>query len=394
MAASETTALGLSNRIWIISEGRYIDVDLGRLVQGNVTGPVKEYLISDIARYLLSPDPIEVEKRLLGCEVHCIPTAMERFRVKLKYFLPGRLKTWVREKSASTEVVLTRQKKPGYEPRDIHLKRHADRIHELIRPYDPVFKRLEALDPLQVEEIVGVCQDLGGNRSFLNIPGSPAEQIRYVIDNIGTSVRVVLEKAYMAEGLFELKGFDFTGYDPDNTHRLLKFILNGTTRTCVLNADHKVCWIDDVKLVQYMQLFEQSIRNNAKLRDSMHKCIQGQAMPMKLLFNNQLEIDYSRSNLPKIFRELFDAHNMGNSEKAEMVNYLNHLQIGVAFNYVPKGASSEGNLYTDISVMQDVRALDPIKKELPQLYSEMAKRASVSNGGRFYMLDAIRGIQK
>ena len=85
---------------------------------------------------------------------------------------------------------------------------------------------------------------------------------------------------------------------------------------------------------------------------------------------------------------------MGDHEKAELVNYLNHLQIGVAFNYVPKAASGKESLYTEISVMQDVRALEPIKKERPQLYLEMAKRASVSEGGRFYLLDAIRGIQK
>lgn len=394
MTAWEKQPSGQESQIWIISKGRYIDVDLGRVVQGKTTGPIKEYRISDIARYLLSPDPIEVEKRLLGCEVHFIPTAMERFRKKLKQALPGRLKTWIRAKAPAPELILTGQKEPGYEPRDIYLKRHADRIHELIRPYDPVFKRLEALNPLKINEIVGICQDAGGNRSHLNIPGSADEQIRYVINHIGTPVRVVLEKAYMAEGLFELKGFDFTGYNPDNSHRLLKFVLNGTSRACILNADHNVCWIADVKLVQYMQLFEQSIRNNVRLRDSMQKCVLGQARPMKLLFNNQLEIDYSKSNLPSLFKEIFDAQNMGNREKAEMVRYLNQLQIGVAFNYVPTGLSSERNLHTDISVMQDVRALDPIRKERPHLYSEMAKRASVSEEGRFYLLDSIRGIQK
>ena len=80
MTTMKNKTTGQKDRIWIISEGRYIEVDLDRLVQGKVTGPVKEYLISDIARYLLSPDPIEVEKRLLGCEVHFIPGPMEKFR--------------------------------------------------------------------------------------------------------------------------------------------------------------------------------------------------------------------------------------------------------------------------------------------------------------------------
>ena len=123
------------------------------------------------------------------------------------------------------------------------------------------------------------------------------------MDNIGTSVRVVLEKAYMAEGLFELKGFDFTGYDPHKTHRLLKFYLDGTARICVLEADQKICWVDDVKLVQYMQLFE-AIHPQQRQTSGQHaKMRSGPCQPMKLLFNNQLEIDYTRSNLPKLFRE-------------------------------------------------------------------------------------------
>jgi hypothetical protein len=34
------------------------------VVDGNVAGPYKEYKISDIGRYLLNPDSIEVKKRL------------------------------------------------------------------------------------------------------------------------------------------------------------------------------------------------------------------------------------------------------------------------------------------------------------------------------------------
>ena len=33
-------------------------------------GTVKEYRISEIARYLIHPGPIEIRKRLIGCEVH------------------------------------------------------------------------------------------------------------------------------------------------------------------------------------------------------------------------------------------------------------------------------------------------------------------------------------
>ena len=59
-----------NNNIWIISEGQYSDIDLKGMVEGNVAGPYKEYKISDIGRYLLNPDSIEVKKKMIGGEIH------------------------------------------------------------------------------------------------------------------------------------------------------------------------------------------------------------------------------------------------------------------------------------------------------------------------------------
>ena len=41
--------------IWIISEGRYLKRDVTRLLAGKDFGPVKEYRVSQIGRYLLNP---------------------------------------------------------------------------------------------------------------------------------------------------------------------------------------------------------------------------------------------------------------------------------------------------------------------------------------------------
>ena len=59
-----------NSNIWIISQGRYSDVDPKGVVDGNVSGPYKEYKISDIGRYLLKPDSIYVKKRLICVEIH------------------------------------------------------------------------------------------------------------------------------------------------------------------------------------------------------------------------------------------------------------------------------------------------------------------------------------
>ncbi len=56
-----------SERMWIISKGRYKELDLSRIREGVKSQTVMEYRISDLARYLLNPKPIQVAKKLVGC---------------------------------------------------------------------------------------------------------------------------------------------------------------------------------------------------------------------------------------------------------------------------------------------------------------------------------------
>jgi hypothetical protein len=71
---------------------------------------------------------------------------------------------------------------------------------------------------------------------------------------------------------------------------------------------------------------------------------------------------------------------------------LNYLQIGISFNYIPQPESAADNMITLISVLHDLRALELLRKNLPQVYHEIEKRGSVSEAGRFYLLDSIEGF--
>lgn len=51
---------------WIISKGKYTKVDISNINGVNRTGPVMEYNISELARYMLNPNPIEVKKNCLA----------------------------------------------------------------------------------------------------------------------------------------------------------------------------------------------------------------------------------------------------------------------------------------------------------------------------------------
>ena len=82
---------------------------------------------------------------------------------------------------------------------------------------------------------------------------------------------------------------------------------------------------------------------------------------------------------------------MGSVERKVVASSLNQMQFGIAFSYIPDADAGHTKLFTHITIMHNVRALDAIKDNLPHLYSEINKRATISEAGHFYMLDAIRG---
>ena len=150
-------------------------------------------------------------------------------------------------------------------------------------------------------------------------------------------------------------------------------------------------WVDDINLINQMHLLEHSIKANPKFNNSLTLCTRGDAKPLRLLFKKHLEIDYTKSPLPALYKNLFDAYGVATSKKNAVMQSLQNSQFGILFNYVPVSTAGEKKLFTNVSVMHDVSALDTIKEELPELYSMINKMAFVSEAGKYYLLDSIRG---
>ena len=85
------------NDVWIISRGKPVKFDLSKFCGRTQITPVMEYKISDLARYLLDPNPIEVKKILLGCEVHYQQRFIDKVREKLRRILPERMHGLLKE---------------------------------------------------------------------------------------------------------------------------------------------------------------------------------------------------------------------------------------------------------------------------------------------------------
>jgi hypothetical protein len=353
-------------------------------------GLVMEYRISDLARYMLNPTPVEIEKRLVGCEVLRNRPLSRGKAGKIGRLINRVLKTG----DDHTETLTADSENRAPSLKDPGLESHLNKIYEGLMPYDQTLRRLTTLDMSKVSDILGVCEDDDGSRSWLNIQGGIDEKIHYICKHLQKEISVRLEKSYVADGLFEMRGYDFTTYDGKSTHRLIKFIEDGRTRCCVLDHDDNVMfWIEDISLVYYLHLLQQSIRTNPKLGESFKLCKEGNGKPLKLFFNRQIEVAYSKMHLPKTYREVFKLCNTGMDERDVVLDSLNHLQLGILFNYVHYSHSGEDRLFTSLSVMHDFRALDPLKDHLPRLYSEINKRVLVSEAGSFYLLDSLGGYK-
>ena len=381
-----------NNSVWIISEGRISNLDPDRIVETNAAGPCREYEISDIGRYLLNPNSIEIRKKLIGGEIHYKLGPLKKLRKAIYKILPGSSRRLKKTPLFSPEVIVSRYKLQIPPLKDAHLESHLNQIVDQLRGYDSITKKLLELDPRKLIQIVGICEDIGGNYSYLKLQGSIEEKIKYLGNFISKEVGVILNKAYLSEGLFELRGYDFLSYDPTKKFKLITYNSGGDQKACVLSPNNKIdFYIADSHLLKHMHLLEQSLKSNPSLNEAFSLCQQGQATPVKLFFNKKLEIDYSKAALPEIYQDVFKTLNVELTKKNLVQPILNHLQIGISLSYVMLSDCQQDKMHTDISVLHDLRALEPLRKNLPHVYSAVVKRAMISEAGRFYLLDTING---
>ena len=131
--------------IWIISRGRYADMDLSRVSPDGETQWAVAYEISDLARYLLSPASIEVTKSLVGCEVHYRRPVFSDFKTRLMNRLTRRMRPVEAEGPCFKDVLISPHRPPLPELEDQPLKAHFSRIDALLSPDNPVARKLAAL---------------------------------------------------------------------------------------------------------------------------------------------------------------------------------------------------------------------------------------------------------
>ena len=380
--------------VWIISGGKYIHPRLAEIKEDIIVNPVMEYRISQLAWYLLNPNQIEIKKRLVGCRITYKESRICRMKKKLGKILPKVLKKYIKEDDAQHEILLSDDESDLPAVNDKKFASHLKTVENLLSRHNLIRTRLSALDINSISDIAGICDDYGDNRSILNLQGKLEEKIKYISNFILKDVGVILAKAYLAKGLFEMRGFNFQSYDSEKYYRLIKIAGSDKGKYCVLDPNGNIkCWVNDDTLVPRLHLLEQSIRTDYKFRESLEECVRGKAKPLKIFFNKKLGIDYSKENVPLVYRNILKDHEIKLDEKKKVTASLQHQQIGIAFNSVSVAKTGSKKFCTSISVMHNIKALEQIKNDLPWLYSKIEEKVSFSEAGKFYLLDSIKGFQ-
>jgi hypothetical protein len=383
-----------SDRIWLISKERDLSLDLGEVFAGTRIESVKEYRISDIAKYMINPNPVKVNKRLVGCELVHRRSGWQALKQRMGTLFSKKEKGISRRGTNREELLTTMVLPDVSEIATPELNAHINHVYDLLTPFDAVVQKLSNLPKDTVMDVNGICEDLEGNRSFMHIREPVENKIQFIINNLSKNISVLLEKAHLKRGLFEMRGYDFKAYNPDNQNRLVKFVKDGKPGLCTITRDNRPEYMTgDVELITYLQMFELALKGNPRLENLIHTYCQGAATPTKIFFNQEIKTEYSRANLPLVYRKMEAKGTIGPREKKLITRVLNRKQFGLSFNYISRNGEFKDRVITSVFVMQDVNALEPIKLLAPGLYSTLNSRAAISEAGTFYLIDSIRGVQ-
>ncbi len=379
--------------IWVISSGDKANNDF---LKGNglESDAIKIYRISEIGKYLLSPSTIEVEERIIGYTLHFKQPKSNLFKQKIKKRAPF-LHRFFKEKSIPSRERLISPLDPLPLFDDPGFQSYMNSLYDLTRPFHPMIKEIERIDAGILSDITGICEDSGGSARYtLTLRGTIPEKIDYLKNFLGKKIRVTLKSAYLADGLFEMRGFDFVTYSPDKWFYLVKYASNQTFKYAVLDQARKVLFhVEDRLFIRFIHILDQSLHSNENLKEAFSLCMEGGARPTKLFFTKKLDISYSTTYLPPLYRRIFDERRMEDPVREMITEIINNHQRIVTFGYIPQSHTDTEKTVTTISVMHDIRALEPVKIHLPDFYSKITEITMNSDAGSYYLLDSMKGFK-
>ncbi|MFZ7125434.1 MAG: hypothetical protein ACOWWM_04675 [Desulfobacterales bacterium] len=381
----------MSEPIWIISRGATSEMPTTLMEREKVPKRVQEFRLSDLGYYLLSPKPIEVTGNLIGCKIRRHPGCPAPFR--------GIANAWKRlarkdpvEDEALSESWIAPELPDLQCLRDPSLLAHLRGIVDGLRPHHPLVKKLASLELQKVDDLVGLTEDPTGARTRLILKGDLEEKRHFLVENLLRKVSITLRSAYLADGLFELRGFSFSGFRPERSYRLIKFRRDGQERAAILGEKDRVdVHVTDMNRLRYVRIFQQAVRADPRMDERVRMWMKGEMVALKLFFNERISIDYSSSWPPRAFNGLFEDREISPTLRELVVHSLKQGQMGVSLSYLPLESAHKGRTCATVSVMHDVRAFEAVRKQDPWIYQEIHNLTGIRDNVPYYLLESITG---
>lgn len=375
--------------IWIISGGKISEYDKIDICGDIYKGPVKEYRLSELGCYLLNPQLIRVSEKVVGCEFEY----RDNFSSSLKRSLKNIpiLNRFLKSEDRFTKRFINTKAQSEISFNDKRLEAHIKSLEESLRNYDPVIRALNSFSHDKITDIRAVCEEPDGSNLNLKVNGTLGEKAQFIKENLYKHVDATLNRAYLSNGIYDLRGFDFKKTDFSEEYKLKKFSVDGDIKSCVFKKNGEFMFkVQEDTKISHLILLDHSLKADNDLKNAILSCKNGKSSAYKLFFSKQTEYPYSINYLPGTFRKNLSLVNEKSIDG--LAEALNSGQRVVSFSKETENDNGEKELFTNISVMHELSALNELKEYMPDLYTRLESESLNTDAGPLYLLDSLAGF--
>lgn len=362
--------------LWVITKGRHTTKDLKQVssIKGNIFG--YDYKISDLGNYLLNPNPLSIERTVIGYEVF--------YKPKFKFLLFSSIK---KEKQLESKQFISKLNIKATE-KDTYLKNHLDSFNAVVSRHDPIISQLAALDLKKIEKIHALYEDIDGTVYSVPVAGSTEEQRTFIIENNGKKINIIWNNgSCVDEGIFSLKTKEFSDYNSNKCYGLFIFEDQGESKGFVYLDDEIFYWLKDTSMIRYLMILQNALDMDNEFYSTIRSCITGEHKPLYIEFNQKSANDVLSRYIPGTYDTAFRILNISEEEQKLIISRLDHYIENIGIKYISKSEGGSQNIMMKVTFLHDQAGTISIQEINPTLYHTINNISKESEIGRYYVME-------
>lgn len=362
--------------LWVITKGRHTTKDLKQIssVKDNISG--YDYKISDLGSYLLKPNPLSIERIIIGYEVFYKPKfSFSLFRSKKK-------EAQLESKRFISKLGI---KAPV---RDTYLKNHLDKFNAVVSRHDAIIGQLEVLDLKKVEKIHALYEDVDGSIYSVPVAGNTEEQCAFIVENNGKKINIIWNNgSCIDEGIFSLKTKEFSDYDSNNWYGLFIFEDQRERKGFIYSEDEILYWLKDTCMIRYLMILQNALDMDNEFYNTIRSCITGEYKPLYIEFNQKSANDVLSRYIPGTYDTAFRLLNISEEEQKLIISCLDHYIENIGVKYISNSEGDSQNIMMKVTFLHDQAGTISIQEINPTLYHTINNISKESEIGRYYVME-------